>query len=186
MLTDLESTGPNNLTQDEAEARAGLVGAVEYELAISLRAGSPDYEGDCIIRFEHADPSAGTFLDFTGKEILRFELNGAEVDAASWRSHRLQLEGGLLRAQNEVRIVYRDRDAVLAAKPNGIKTIGRIHVDTALRHERTGDANAGFFTQQPELFTCAFTNAAVARNNDRALGVFQHGEGLIDDFAIRH
>ncbi len=108
MLTDLESTGPNNLTQDEAEARAGLVGAVEYELAISLRAGSPDYEGDCIIRFEHADPSAGTFLDFTGKEILRFELNGAEVDAASWRSHRLQLEGGLLRAQNEVRIVYRN------------------------------------------------------------------------------
>ena len=90
MLTDLEPTGPNNLAQDEAEARAGFVSAVEYELALSLHANSPDYEGDCIVRFEHADPSAGTFLDFTGKEILRFELNGAEVDSAGWQSHRLQ------------------------------------------------------------------------------------------------
>ena len=108
MLTDLEPTGPNNLAQNEAETRASLVSAVAYELALSLRANSPDYEGDCIIRFEHAGPSAGTFLDFTGKEILRFELNGTEVDSANWQSHRLQLDGALLREQNEVRIVYRN------------------------------------------------------------------------------
>ncbi len=67
-ITDSDPTRASNLTQSEAEHRAALITEVEYDLALSLQADSPDYEGDCRIRFRHQDPQAGTFLDFTGGE----------------------------------------------------------------------------------------------------------------------
>ncbi|MEE9278096.1 MAG: aminopeptidase N, partial [Dehalococcoidia bacterium] len=103
-----DPTGPNVLTQTEAQDRAAQISGAEYELALSLRAGAPDYEGDVTIRFDHHRPAEGTFLDFTGKEILRLEVNGREVPAPTWRRHRLTIDGQLLGAQNVVRIVYRN------------------------------------------------------------------------------
>ena len=114
-IRDSDPTQASNLTQSEAEHRAALITEVEYDLALSLQADSPDYEGDCRIRFRHQDPQAGTFLDFTGGEIERIELNDEEIGAAAWAGHRIALPGEALREENIVRIVYRndfDRDGV--------------------------------------------------------------------------
>ncbi len=108
MITDRAPDGPNLLTQVEAQQRAAQISDAAYDLALSLRAGAPDYEGDVTIRFRLKDPSAGTFLDFTGKEILRLDVNDAEVTDARWDSHHLDLDGALLRDENVVRIVYRN------------------------------------------------------------------------------
>ena len=109
MIQHANPTGPNRLQQSEAEQRSAVISSAEYDIALSLRAGAPDYEGDVTIRFGHADPSAGVFLDFTGEEISRLEINDHEVAEAEWSSHRLHLDGALLREQNVVRVVYRNK-----------------------------------------------------------------------------
>ena len=101
------SAGLNLLTEAEAQARGAQIANAAYELSLSLQLGRPDYEGTAVVRFAHADPTAGTFLDFTGKEILRLEVNGAEVEQR-WERNRLLLDGALLAEQNEVRIRYRN------------------------------------------------------------------------------
>ena len=108
MIQHADATGPNRLTQREAERRASVISGAEYDIALSLRSGAADYEGDVTIRFEHADPSSGVFLDFTGEEIVRLVINDREVTEAAWSRNRLPLAGALLREQNIVRIVYRN------------------------------------------------------------------------------
>ena len=111
MITHHDPTGPNVLTQQEAIDRAAQIHGVEYDLALSLRAGQPDYEGDVTIRFQHRDPSAGVTLDYTGIEIQRLDINDVDAlsaDGITWSRHRLQLPGALLRDGNIVRIVYRN------------------------------------------------------------------------------
>ena len=111
MITHDDASGPNVLTQVEAADRAAVIHGVEYDLALSLRAGRPDYEGDVTIRFEHRDPAAGVFLDCTGEEIVRLDVNDAdalESEGVRWSRNRLQLPGALLRAGNIVRVVYRN------------------------------------------------------------------------------
>ncbi len=108
MITDVASSGANNLTQVEAIQRAALISEVEYDLALSLTAQTDDYEGDCTVRFQHQDPARGAFLDFTGLEIVRLAVNEQEITEADWKSHRLHLNGDWLREQNIVRVVYRN------------------------------------------------------------------------------
>ena len=111
MISHDDPTGPNVLTQEEAAARAAVIHGVEYDLALSLRAGAPGYDGDVTIRFEHRDPSAGVFLDCTGEEIVRLDVNDAdalESEGVRWSRNRLELPGALLREANIVRIVYRN------------------------------------------------------------------------------
>ena len=111
MIQHDDPAGPNVLTQHEATDRAALIHSVEYDLALSLRAGQPEYEGDVTIRFEHRDPAAGVFLDCTGIEIQRLDVNDTDVSDGSgvaWSRNRLRLDGTLLREGNIVRIVYRN------------------------------------------------------------------------------
>ena len=108
MIEHADPAGPNVLTQEEAAQRVRQISEVEYDLTLSLRAGATGYEGDATLRFRHTSPSAGTVLDFTGKEIIRLAINDDEVTEARWARNRLHLPGDRLREQNIVRIVYRN------------------------------------------------------------------------------
>lgn len=100
-----EATGPNVLTQAEAEERAAAIGDVSYALDLSLRAGAESYDAEAVVRFSHAAPADGAFLDFTGREVHLVEVNGAER-AARRERNRLYLDGADLGANNEVRVRY--------------------------------------------------------------------------------
>ena len=100
-----ETTGPNVLTQAEAAQRAAVIGEVAYDLRLSLRAGAEGYEAEAGVRFAHAAPEQGAFLDFTGREIHSLEVNGVER-AVRHERNRLYLEGADLGAVNEVRVRY--------------------------------------------------------------------------------
>ncbi len=111
MITHDDPSGPNLLSREEAVARAARVYDVEYDLALSLRAHAAEYEGDATIRFRLRDPAAGLFLDFTGLEIQRLDVNDRDIREASgvrWAANRLHLDGALLRDANVVRTVYRN------------------------------------------------------------------------------
>ena len=98
----------NVLTQEEARRRAAHVSDVSYELSLSVTAGSPDYRGEAVIRFAHAEPGAGTFIDFTTAEVERLEINGRAAEPRLERN-RLLLDGADLGAENTVRIAYRNQ-----------------------------------------------------------------------------
>ncbi len=100
-----ELAGPNVLTQNEAEDRAAAISDVAYDLTLSLTAGSETYDAEAAIRFSHAAPAAGAFLDFTGREIHSLTVNGVQR-AARHERNRLYLDGADLAAANEVRVHY--------------------------------------------------------------------------------
>ena len=95
----------NVLSQTEAQERAAAISEVSYALSLSLSAGAEGYDGEAQIRFRHASPSEGAFLDFTGREIARLEVNGQERTPRHERN-RLYLDGADLAAENDVRVVY--------------------------------------------------------------------------------
>src|SRR5829696_7599780 len=92
------------LTQDEAVERAARVSDAEYELSLDLRAGESTYRGDLTIRFE-ATGSGPLFLDYRGRSIERFEINGREIEV-DWAGYRLALPPDELDGHVTVRIVY--------------------------------------------------------------------------------
>ena len=111
MITHDDPSGPNLLSREEAVARAARVHDVEYDLALSLRAHAAEYEGDATVRFRLRDPAAGLFLDFTGLEIQRLDVNDRDIreaDGVRWAANRLHLDGALLRDANIIRAVYRN------------------------------------------------------------------------------
>jgi aminopeptidase N len=104
MTTPTASAARDVLTQSEAEARVARISDVAYTLALDLRRGAPTYRGDVTVRF--ADSGSGdTFLDFKGKTIERFELNGQTLEPR-WDGYHLTLPGDALAPRNEARIVY--------------------------------------------------------------------------------
>jgi aminopeptidase N len=99
-----DTTARDILTQAEAEARALRISKTAYTFALELTRGAPDYQGDVTIQF---DCTAGgdTFLDFRGREITLFEVNGQAV-TPEWTGYRLTIPGASLKASNSVRIRY--------------------------------------------------------------------------------
>jgi aminopeptidase N len=94
------------LTQAEAEARAEHVSNVVYELRLELTRRVETYRGDATIHF-HFTGEGDTFLDFRGKRIDRFEVNGGELDPSLlWTGYRLTIPADALAPENRVRVVY--------------------------------------------------------------------------------
>src|SRR5262245_655976 len=94
------------LTQVEAETRAAHVSDVRYEIRLDLTRGAETYHGDTTVHFKFAG-EGDTFLDFRGKRIERFEVNGGELDAALlWTGFRLTVPADALAPDNVVRVVY--------------------------------------------------------------------------------
>ncbi len=99
-----DTTARDVLTQADAEARALRIANTAYTFALELTKGAPDYRGDVTIQFS-CTAGGDTFLDFRGKEITLFEVNG-EVVEPEWTGYRLTLPGAKLKPSNIVRIVY--------------------------------------------------------------------------------
>ncbi|MDQ3881405.1 MAG: aminopeptidase N, partial [Chloroflexota bacterium] len=93
------------LTRVEAEARAARVRNAAYELAIDLTAGATTYRGDVILRFDVVAPGEPLFLEFRGRRIERFEING-EAAEPDWRGYRIAVPEELVRDRTTVRVVY--------------------------------------------------------------------------------
>ena len=84
------------LTQDEAAARAAHVSNVRYEIALDLTRGAETYRGDTSIHFTFSG-EGDTFLDFRGKRIDKFEVNGGDLDPALlWTGYRLTVPADAL------------------------------------------------------------------------------------------
>ena len=90
-----------NLTRDEAAARAGAVRDLEYEIHLDLT-GEDRFRSETAIRFA-AERGGSTYLDCSAIEVHAAELNGEALPAEAISEHRIVLDG--LADRNEIRIV---------------------------------------------------------------------------------
>jgi len=96
----------NNITRDEARARAALLNVASYAVDLDLRgAGSGDrtFRSETTVAFTCTEPGASTHIDITADRIVEATLNGRPIDESAFTGHRLQLDG--LRESNELRVV---------------------------------------------------------------------------------
>ena len=93
------------LTRDEAVDRATRVGAIAYDLALSLTADDTTYRGDASLAFA-VRGTDDLFLDFRGGTIERLEVNGTLVERPDRPGARIVLPGALLVPDTRVRVVY--------------------------------------------------------------------------------
>jgi aminopeptidase N len=96
----------NNLTRDEARARASLISDLDYRVDLDLAASEEHFRSEVVVRFTCAEPGASTFLDLVADEVESVQVNGAAVDAA-YDGARITLSD--LAAENEVRVAARSR-----------------------------------------------------------------------------
>jgi aminopeptidase N len=107
----------NNLSRDEATARARLIGptgvtadalpALQTKVHLDLTPGAtkPDFFlSTTAVRFSCAEPGAQTFIDLVADEIRSIVLNGVSIEPATNReADRIELAD--LQAENELEIV---------------------------------------------------------------------------------
>ena len=90
-----------NLTRDEAAARAELISVTSYDVVLDLTTGPRTFATTTTVRFASTTPGAETFVDFVGDAVATITLNGADLDpAAHWEDSRITLPG--LAADNEL------------------------------------------------------------------------------------
>ena len=100
MKTD--SATSNNLTRDEARARAALLQVASYDVALDLtdQASGATFRSTTTIRFSCGTPGAATFVEIAAPSLRSATLNGEPVDVSGFDGERLQLPG--LAAENEL------------------------------------------------------------------------------------
>jgi aminopeptidase N len=94
----------NNLTRDEAQARARLVSDLDYDVALDLR-GEERFRSETRIRFRCPEAGEGTFVDLTAPGVVEAVLNGQRLSASAsaFDGNRLRLPS--LAGDNELRVV---------------------------------------------------------------------------------
>ncbi len=98
----MTTAGKDNLTRDEAQQRARIIGDVTYDVALDLRMGEVTFPSRTTVRFSCRQPGASTFIDLDAVELESVELNGRSLDVNDTPNGRIALEG--LEAENELRI----------------------------------------------------------------------------------
>jgi aminopeptidase N len=88
------------LLRSEAVARAHLLDALSYSVALDVARGEESFRSTVVIRFACAEPGAGSFVDIEPGSLLRVELNGRPLDPATLNGNRLPLPA--LAAENEL------------------------------------------------------------------------------------
>ncbi|MDM8083641.1 aminopeptidase N [Cellulomonas cellasea] len=92
-----------NLTRDEARARAAVVSVESYDVDLDLTTGPDTFASRTAIRFI-ATPGASTFVDLIAPRVREVVLNGQSLDPAEvFADSRIQLDG--LADQNELVVV---------------------------------------------------------------------------------
>jgi len=90
-----------NLTRDEAAARAELISVSSYDVVLDLTTGPKTFATTTTVRFASRTPGAETFVDLVADSVQSITLNGASLDPAShWADSRISLPG--LAADNEL------------------------------------------------------------------------------------
>ncbi|HEY0189423.1 MAG TPA: aminopeptidase N [Cellulomonas sp.] len=93
-----------NLTRDEARARADLLAVESYDVSLDLSTGPATFASTTTVRFTAREAGSSTFLDLIAPAVHRVVLNGAELDPAEVvADSRIRLDG--LAEQNEVLVV---------------------------------------------------------------------------------
>jgi aminopeptidase N len=92
----------NNLTRDEAQARARLVSDLDYDVALDLRR-EDRFRSESRLRFRSQEPGIETFVDLTAVGVEEAVLNGRKLPASAFDGHRLRLPA--LAEDNELRVV---------------------------------------------------------------------------------
>ncbi|MEE6280395.1 aminopeptidase N [Georgenia sp. MJ170] len=91
-----------NLTREEAAARAAVVDVESYDVALDLTRGDRIFASRTTVRFR-GTPGAETFIDLIADAVHEVRLNGRQLDVHLWDGARLTLPG--LAAENELRVV---------------------------------------------------------------------------------
>src|SRR5712692_11875269 len=93
----------NNLTRDEAGARAGLLSDIQYEVMLDLTRGDETFGFDTTLRCRCAGTGVSTFLDCLAASVERIEVNGRPQPASTFDGARIALLD--LAESNVVRVV---------------------------------------------------------------------------------
>ena len=93
-----------NLTREEAAARAELLSVDGYDVTLDLTRGEKTFGTTTVVRFAARRPGASTFVDLIAAAVDEVELNGRSLPVESVVSQgRIQLDD--LRAENVLRVV---------------------------------------------------------------------------------
>ena len=71
-----------NLTRDEAQTRARLLGVDSYTVELDLTTSETTFATTTTIAFTCTEPGAETFVDLVGATIHELTLNGTALDPA--------------------------------------------------------------------------------------------------------
>ncbi|HVL98603.1 MAG TPA: aminopeptidase N [Egibacteraceae bacterium] len=97
----------DNLTRDEARARARLLSDVAYDVAMDVRSAGETFASRAVVRFRCAEPGAGTFIDLDAATVESVTLNDRALAADAFTGHRITLDD--LAEHNELVVVARCR-----------------------------------------------------------------------------
>ncbi|HVE90748.1 MAG TPA: aminopeptidase N, partial [Actinomycetota bacterium] len=98
MLTTVQ----DNLTREEAVARAAIISGCVYDIALDVTGGDEVFESTTTVRFDCSEPGASTFIDLTAPSVESIELNGQQVPLEAFEGHRIRLDD--LQASNTLRV----------------------------------------------------------------------------------
>ena len=91
-----------SLQRIEAEVRGRQLRVLQTVIALDLTEPGPTFSSKTTITFTTGDPGSATFLEFAGASLESIELNGTELESASWSAGRIPLPG--LQAENTVTV----------------------------------------------------------------------------------
>ncbi len=94
---------PDNLTQDEARARADVVTVSSYQVELDLTGGDTTFPSVTVARFRAAGGGSETFINLTAPKVLEITLNGDALPLDAFDGDRITLTR--LAADNELRVV---------------------------------------------------------------------------------
>jgi aminopeptidase N len=85
---------PDNLTRDEARARARLLNVSSYEVELDLTGGEETFVSDTTVSFTCTEPGASTFIELAASRVDEVVLNGVQLDPSQvFDGNRIRLDG---------------------------------------------------------------------------------------------
>jgi len=85
---------PNNLTRDEASARARLLNVSSYDVELDLTTGHETFASTTTVTFTATEPGARTFIELAAPTVREIALNGVPLSPAEvFDGERITLPG---------------------------------------------------------------------------------------------
>jgi aminopeptidase N len=94
---------PDNLTQDEAQARASVITVSSYQVELDLTGSDTTFSSVTVARFQAANGGSETFINLTAPKVLEITLNGSPLSLDAFDGDRITLTS--LNQDNELRVV---------------------------------------------------------------------------------